>query len=145
MPNPIPENWEFIKWSNYDEAYVYIENPRYVLSLIQPRQNPFYAAILAAHGPVHEPTDAQLAREAEIKKEQIKSRNLNHIRQELGIISASLDNPSHWNRLNPELKADGLSYYRKILVLREHQVMDGSSSIYHHIPPKPNYDILEPS
>ena len=138
----IPVEWEFIKWSS-DDAIVYIPSEGFHLFLVQTNQNPFYAAILAAHGPVHEPTDAQIAREAEITRQTSKLENKQKLRGTLRRISSSVDNPSHWNRLSPEIKSQMQTHYRELLRLRDHVDFDGSGRIDEHIPPIPTHDVLE--
>ena len=138
-----PENWEFIKWGFRDSAWVYIPNEEYSFILVSSRRDPFYSIILAAHGPVHEPTDAELAREAEIVNLQINYQNKRQLQNSLNQISATADNPSHWNRLSPEIKSDVITHYRKVLALREHEDFDGSGNIYKHIPTMPIHDTLE--
>ena len=136
MPNPIPEEWEFIKWDNRNQAFVLIPNNNYgasnYLTLVQPHQNPFYAAILAAHGPVHEPTEEELAREQEIEKNRRKLQNAEWLGAITKTFASSVDNPSHWNRVNPERKAEYLAYYRNLLKLQEHEMYDGDDFIWNH-------------
>ena len=147
MAMQIPENWEFIRWHTAKQALVWIPptDDRVVnnLTLIQPHQNPFYDVIFAAHGPIHEPTIEQMNRENQLYYSQKKYRNKIALIRSLAAISNAVDNPSHWNRLNPELKANVLGHHRKVLLLRVHQVMDGSEVITPYIPTLPEYDILD--
>ena len=129
MPNLTPEEWEFIKWGTYNEAYVYIENDYHSLTLVQPHQNPFYGVILAAHGPVHEPTEEELAREAVLQTKANRYRNIQGLRYLLGRFAYAVDNPSHWNRLNPERKAEYAAHYRNVVKLRNHKDMAKPESI----------------
>ena len=144
-----PTEWEFIKWGREDTAYVFISYSNllfyqdFQLTLVQPHQNPFYAAILAAHGPVHEPTPEQLAREAEIHAGAFRVKNLQRLQQSVYRVSATADNPSHWNRLNPERKAEILTHYRSVVKLRNHEDLDKRESILNLASVLPTIDFLE--
>ena len=147
MPTVIPDNWEFIKWRG-DDAIVYVPNERFRLRSIHKRANPFYAAILAAHGPIHEPTPEQLAREAEIHRAGRKVANKQALTIALRGVSNFVDNPSHWGRLSPEIKSAMQTHYRELLKVREHEDFDGANHIDSFyggdaIPAMPKHDTLE--
>ena len=142
MTNPVPKQWGFLKWLRND-AIVYDSVENYSLSRVQPHMNPFYAAILAAYGPVHEPTEEELALEAKINRILISRRNKGVLQNSLTNVSQTADNPTHWNRLSPEIKSAMQTHYRGILRLRDHANFDGSGRIDEHIPPLPVHDVLE--
>ena len=78
-----------------------------------------------------------------------KSENRDAVLRSLHQVSQSVDNPSHWNRLSPEIKSQMQTHYREILKLRGHEDFDGDDYIapgYREddiFPPTPEHDVLE--
>ena len=88
----------------------------------------FFDEISAAF-PYHPITPEQQAMiDAELRARR-KRKNKSAVLRGLQQVSQSVDNPSHWNRLSPEIKSATQTHYREILKLREHEDYDGDGFI----------------
>ena len=103
---------------------------------------------IAAAFPYHPITPEQQAEiDAAIRKET-QERNKQHLFQSLRNVSQSVDNPTHWNRLSPEIKSAMQTYYRELLKIREHKDFSGAAHIHSDyggtgFPAMPIHDTLE--
>ena len=135
-----PENWEFLRWRDERTMEVSVNGRA---TLVQSHMKPFFDIVAAAHGPYHEPTEAELERIAQRRKKVNAGRNKSYLNESLRGVSSAVDNPSFWNRLSPKIKSDMLTYFRVLLELREHPNFDGSGRIESEITPPPYHDTLE--
>ena len=138
-----PENWEFLYWSNENNVYVFVpaDTLNQGLVVVTIRDEPFFSVVKAAH-PYHERTDAEYSRYLEIMKPVIIAENKRDLRRSINAVSQSVDNPTHWNRLAPEIKSQMQTHYREILKLREHETFS-SGNINTSMPTMPEADVLE--
>ena len=130
-----PEKWTFLSWAGNDAVLIHVpeDYDPYAVRYVQRSSQPFFGIVEAAHGPYHEPTEEELARSGVLQTARIKSENKEDIKSELRKVSNSVDNPTHWNRLSPEIKSQMQTHYRELLRLRDHATFDGSGRIDEHI------------
>ena len=76
---------------------------------------------LAALFPYHPRTPEEQARLDAMKMARTHYENRTALTNALRGISGLVDNPSHWNRLAPEIKSAMQTHYREVLKIREHE------------------------
>ena len=113
-----PAEWEFLYWSSPTKVIVRVisEDDGFGTYRLTADRQPFFDIVKAAH-PYHEKTEAQTEREEELLRLLVIKENGDKLLSGLRRISGSVDNPSHWNRLAPEIKSRMQTHYRELLKL----------------------------